>query len=45
MFNTNINYSPEPNSYKINASDIALSMLNAIEKKEFIKEKIGIAGL
>jgi putative NADH-flavin reductase len=45
MFNTNINYSPEPNSYKINAGDIALSMLNAIEKKEFIKEKIGIAGL
>jgi putative NADH-flavin reductase len=45
LFITSINIAPEPNSFKINAGDLALSMLNAIEKKEFIREKIGIAGL
>jgi putative NADH-flavin reductase len=45
LFITSINFAPEPNSYKINAGDIALSMLNAIEKKEFIKERVGIAEL
>jgi uncharacterized protein len=45
LFITNINYAPEPNSYKINAGDLALSMLNSIEKKEFIKERVGIAGI
>ncbi len=43
LFVTNINYAPAPNSNKINAGDLALSMLNAISKNEFIKQKVGIA--
>jgi putative NADH-flavin reductase len=45
LFITSTNFPPEPNTYKINAGDIALSMLNAIEKKEFIKERVGITQL
>ncbi len=43
LFITNINYAPDPNSYKINAGDLALSMLNAISKNEFINERVGIS--
>ncbi len=43
LFITNINYAPHPNSYKINAGDLALSMLNAVSKNEFINERVGIS--
>lgn len=45
LFITNSNYAPNPNSYKINAGDLALSMLNAVSKSEFIHERVGISQL
>ncbi len=43
LFITNSNYAPNPNLYKINAGDLALSMLNAVSKNEFINERVGIS--
>jgi uncharacterized protein len=45
LFITNSNYAPDPNTYKINAGDLALSMLNSISKNEFINERVGISQL
>ena len=42
-FITNANYVPEPNSYKINAGDLAMFMLNELEKNEFVKQRAGIS--
>lgn len=40
---TNKDYPPQPNSYKINASDLAMFMLNELEKNEFVKCRVGIS--
>jgi putative NADH-flavin reductase len=40
---TNANYPPEPNSYKINAGDLAMCMLNELTKDEYIKQRAGIS--
>lgn len=42
LFATEINFPPQPNTYQINAGDIALSMLNAVTKNEFINQRVGI---
>lgn len=42
LFATSVNYAPEPNTYQINAGDIALSMLNAVSKNEFLHQRVGI---
>ena len=42
-FNTAADYPPTPNSYKINAGDLALFMLSEMEKKEFVHHRVGIA--
>ncbi len=42
LFATSVNYAPEPNTYQINAGDLALSMLNAITKNEFVNQRVGI---
>lgn len=42
-FTTNANYPPEINNYKINAGDLALFMLNELEKKEYVKQRVGIS--
>lgn len=42
-FTTNANYPPEINNYKINAGDLALFMLNELEKNEYIKQRVGIS--
>jgi putative NADH-flavin reductase len=42
LFSTSINFAPEPNTYQINAGDLALSMLNAVAKNEFINQRVGI---
>ncbi|KAF0237788.1 MAG: NAD(P)H-binding protein [Sediminibacterium sp.] len=42
-FITRENYVPIPNEYKINSGDLAMSMLNAISKAEFIKSRVGIS--
>ena len=40
---TKASYPPEPNNYKINAGDLAMFMLNELEKQEYIKQKVGIS--
>jgi hypothetical protein len=40
---TNANYPPEPNKYKINAGDLAMFMLNELEKNEYVKQRVGIS--
>ncbi len=42
LFSTSINYAPEPNSYQINAGDLALSMINSVIKNEFVNQRVGI---
>jgi putative NADH-flavin reductase len=43
FFTTNSNYPPELNNYKINAGDLAMFMLNELEKNEFVKQRVGIS--
>jgi putative NADH-flavin reductase len=43
LFNTNANYPPELNNYKINAGDLAMFMLNELEKNAFVKQRVGIS--
>jgi putative NADH-flavin reductase len=42
-FNTKANYPPSPNSNRINAGDLAMFMLNELEKNEFVLQKVGIS--
>jgi hypothetical protein len=42
-FITAANYPPLPNKYKINAGDLALFMVNEIEKKEYVQQRVGIS--
>jgi uncharacterized protein len=39
----NKNYPPKPNSMKINAGDIALFMLNELERNEYVQCRVGIS--
>ena len=43
VFTTNANYVPELNNYKINAGDLAMFMLNELEKNEYVKQRVGIS--
>lgn len=40
---TNADYPPTPNQYHINAGDLALFMLNELEKNEYVKHRVGIS--
>ena len=40
---TNANYPPQPNKFKINAGDLAMFMLNELEKNEYVKQRVGIS--
>jgi uncharacterized protein len=42
-YTTKADYPPEPNNYKINAGDLAMMMLNELEKNEYIKHRVGIS--
>lgn len=42
-FTTKADYPPEQNNYKINAGDLAMFMLNELEKNEYIKHRVGIS--
>lgn len=44
-FVTAADYPPTPNNYKINAGDLALFMLNELEKNEFVKHRVGISAV
>ena len=43
-YTTNANYPPEKNNYKINAGDLALFMLNEMEKNQYVYQRVGISG-
>jgi putative NADH-flavin reductase len=42
-FITAANYEPQPNKYRINAGDLAMFMLNELERNEFVKQRVGIS--
>jgi uncharacterized protein len=42
-FTTNANYLPEPNNNIINSGDLALFMLNELEKNDYVKQRAGIS--
>ena len=42
-FITNANYLPQPDNNSINSGDLALFMLNEIEKDEYVKQRVGIS--
>lgn len=42
-FITNANYPPDPNKYKINAGDLALFMLDELNKNNYVRERVGIS--
>lgn len=42
-FITKANYEPEPNKDHINAGDLAMFMLNELERNEFIRQRVGIS--
>jgi uncharacterized protein len=42
-YTTKADYPPEENNYKINAGDLAMFMLNELEKNEYIKHRVGIS--
>ncbi len=43
IYFTSADYTPSPNNYKINAGDLALFMLNELEKNEYINKRVGIS--
>lgn len=42
---TSINVPPQPNNFRINSGDLALCMLEAVEKHEFSQQRVGISAL
>jgi len=42
MYITAANYVPLPNKYQVNAGDLAMFMLNELEKNEYVKQRVGI---
>ena len=42
-FSTNADYLPEINNNTINSGDLALFMLNELEKNEYVKQRVGIS--
>ena len=42
-FITAEDYVPLPNKYQVNAGDLALFMLNELNKNEFLKHRVGIS--
>lgn len=42
-FVTKADYEPEPNNNRINAGDLAMFMLNELERNEFVKHRVGIS--
>lgn len=42
-FITKADYEPELNKYRINAGDLAMFMLNELERNEFVRQRVGIS--
>jgi uncharacterized protein len=43
IFNAVADYLPTPNQHRISAGDLALFMLNELEKNEYVKMRVGIS--
>ena len=43
VFTTAANYPPTLNNYKINTGDLAMFMLNELQKNEYIQKRVGIS--
>ncbi len=43
VFTTNADYPPSPNHYRITAGDLALFMLNELEKNDYLQKRVGIS--
>lgn len=43
IFITSINYTPDPNHFRINAGDLAMAMLKAATNQEYIHQRVGIS--
>jgi putative NADH-flavin reductase len=43
VYHTAADYPPTPNQYRISAGDLALFMLNELEKNEYVKMRVGIS--
>ncbi len=43
IYRTTADYPPTPNNYKINAGDLAMFMLNELQKNEYPKMRVGIS--
>lgn len=44
IYHTIANFLPQPNNYRINAGDLAMFMIQELEKREFVRERVGISG-
>jgi len=42
-YSTSANYPPTPNNFKINAGNLAMFMLNELNKNEYVGERVGIS--
>ena len=42
-YTTAADYPPSSNNYKINAGDLAMFMMNELEKNEYVKHRVGIS--
>lgn len=42
-YRTMADYPPTPNFYKINAGDLAMCMLNELQKNEYVNKRVGIS--
>ncbi len=42
-YHTTADYPPKPNHYRIKAGDLAMFMLNELQKKEYSKKRVGIS--
>ena len=40
---TAMDYTPAPNKYKINSGDLAMFILNELERNEYVKHRVGIS--
>lgn len=43
IFTTSADYPPEPNNNVIHSGDLALFMLNELEKNEYVQQRVGIS--
>ncbi len=43
VFNSNADYLPSPNNYKITSGDLALFMLKELQQNQYVQQRVGIS--